>query len=182
MTIDTARRLFTPVRDIRGYGPSRREERSRPGPRHEWSSNTILDAMALQDTGRWSSSRARAAALGRCWPALLVLALGWVAWLNAPSACSLEESAWRDADAQLTRLMIRTHRAPVLTPAVEQQTFALQSAGAASELLRAKKVLESSLAELRMCRQHGGTEHGGTEHGGTEHGGTEHPVRPAGTF
>jgi hypothetical protein len=63
--------------------------------------------------------------------------------------------------------MIRTHRAPVLTPAVEQQTFALQSAGAASELHWAKRELESSLAELRMCRQHGRA---------------EHTLRPAGTF
>jgi hypothetical protein len=174
MTTDTARKLFTPGRDIRGHGPSRRDERALPGRRREWSSNTILDAMALQDAGRWISSRARAAMLGRCWPALLVLALAWVAWLNAPRACALEESAWRDADAQLTRLMIRTHRAPVLAarpphlsaqtvsagvvlaPAVEQQTFALHSAGAANELSWAKKELESSLAELRMCRRHGG--------------------------
>jgi hypothetical protein len=123
------------------------------------------------------SSRARATRLGRWWPALLVLALAWVAWLNAPSACALEESAWRDADAQLTRLMIRAHRPPafssravalsastrvasgeVAQEAVEQQAFALQSAGAANELIRAKKELEGSLSELRMCRQQGRAE------------------------
>lgn len=102
-----------------------------------------------------------------------MLALAWVAWLNAPSACTLEESAWREADAHLTRLMIRAHRAP--SPArsialaagsspqlVEQQTFALQSADATDELLRAKRELESSLGELRMCRQ-GGTGRAGRE-------------------
>lgn len=180
MTTDTARRLFTLVRDTRSEGASRRDGRhALPGQRREWNSNAILGVMALQDTGSWTSSRARAAALGRWWPALLLLALAWVAWLNAPSACSLEESAWRDADTQLTRLMIRAHRAPAFSTqavalsasaavaareavaageAVAQQTFALQSAGSASELLRAKKELEGSLAELRMCRQRGRAE------------------------
>jgi hypothetical protein len=41
--------------------------------------------------------------------------------------------------------------------AVAQQTFTLHGAGSASELLRAKKELEGSLAELRMCRQQGRT-------------------------
>ncbi len=105
--------------------------------------------MALRDTYSWTTSRASAVALGRWWPALLVLALAWVAWLNAPSECALEESVWRDADAQLTRLMIRAHRGarvPALQP---------QSADANEDLLRAKRELESSLGELRMCR-HGG--------------------------
>jgi hypothetical protein len=91
-----------------------------------------------------------------------VLALAWVAWLNDPGACALEESAWRDADANLTRLMIRAHRpraaargAQTALQNVEQHTFGLHGAGAASDLLRAKQELESSLSELRMCRQGG---------------------------
>ena len=177
MTTSTARRLFTPVRDIRRQRASRGDgRRALHGPQREWSSNTALDVMAPRDTSSWLSSRARPAALGRWWPALLLLALGWVAWLNAPSACALEESTWRDADAQLTRLMIRAHRPPAFSSrpaalsaavhvaaregnaeALEQQGFALQSAGAANELLRAKKELEGALTELRMCRQQSGT-------------------------
>jgi hypothetical protein len=138
----------------------------------------------LRDTGSWVSSRAQSArapavAIGRWWPALLVLALAWVAWLNAPSsACTLEESAWRNADAHLTRLMIRAHRplatlqpghgqartnsgatVPAGSLVVAEQTFALHAnataSANASELLRAKQELESSLGELRMCRQGG---------------------------
>lgn len=164
----TAHELFTPLGDIRGLGASRRGERTaQPRARQETSRKAVLEAMALRDTGTWMSSRARSAALGRWWPALLMLALAWVAWLNTPSACIVEESAWREADAHLTRLMIRAHRAPsgasrpvALAAAtspqlVEQHTLALQSAGATEELLRAKRQLDSSLGELRMCRQGG---------------------------
>jgi hypothetical protein len=123
---------------------------------------------------RARSSRARAATLGRWWPALLVLALAWVAWVNTPGACALEESAWRDADAYLTRLMIRAHRPPAFAargnqpagpmPSVEQQAYALHGTGAATELLRAKQELESSLSELRMCRQGSGSSASAAEH------------------
>lgn len=222
----TARRLFTPVRDGRDQGASRREGRPfllcerRHGSREAVfeplvfgnmaagiraatiraagdraagditgdniarvngaASNTTAKDMAARNTaGRntalrslaaadrtspaWPQPRASAVALGRWWPVLLVLALGWVAWLNAPGDCALEESAWREADAHLTRLMIRAHRSPrpasLTAPVgfaaggVEQQAFALQVDERRQELLRAKRELEGSLAQLRMCRQ-----------------------------
>lgn len=160
----TARRLCTPLRDTRERGSARRNERTaRPGTPQD-PSREVLEASVLHDTGSWRCSRARTPALGRWWPALLLLALTWVAWLNSPGACALEESAWREADARLTRLMIRAHRAPsaaarhlALTTAsssklLEQRALGLQSADATEELLRAKRELEASLGELRMCR------------------------------